>query len=299
MSRGRNSERLVESHKLPTGFRELHNPQYTEPSIPQIVDTAANDRFRLLAGALGKDPGDLWVGGYVEQVWRSGRHLISAYLGENPSGRAALEFGCNVGATAIVLSRLGAIVSAVDIDENTVALARVNAQRYGATGISFAVLPPSPGELPFDSESFDLITCNSVLEYVQPTQFLEPITREFDRVLKPGGVVLVMGTSSRLAPREVHSGRWLVNYLPYGIDRLTGRPLQRGLSPWRLRRYLPGYRDLVFEDRARAYFAAREAEGFTPAKIAALRTLAVLARPAGWSVGMLTPSFFFALKKPG
>jgi 2-polyprenyl-3-methyl-5-hydroxy-6-metoxy-1,4-benzoquinol methylase len=266
----------------------------------KIADAAADHAFRSLAGARGWDPDNIWIGGYVEQVWAGERHLMQAYLGRSLDGCRALEFGCNVGATAIVLARLGAVVAAVDIDAKSIALAEVNARRYGAAGISFAVLPPPPAVgVPFDSGSFDLVTCNSVLESVQPTRLVAPILRDFDRVLKPGGMVLVMGTSNRLAPREVHSRRWLANYLPRRVDAVVGRPLQRGVSPWRVRRGLPDYRDLVFADRACAYFAARAAAGFAPAKIATLRLVAALCRPLGWSVGMLTPSFFLALRKPG
>ncbi|HZU87839.1 MAG TPA: methyltransferase domain-containing protein [Stellaceae bacterium] len=275
-------------------------PMNAEAQDLKIVDAAADRAFRSLAGAIGRDPDNTWIGSYVEHVWTQARHLMQAYLGRRLEGCRTLEFGCNVGATAIVLARLGAVVAAVDIDERNIALAAANARRYGVAGVSFAVLPPPPAVgVPFENERFDLVTCSSVLEYVEPAHLVMPILRELDRVLRPGGVMLVMATSNRLAPREVHSGRWLANYLPRRADAVTGRPLQRGVSPWRIRRGLPFYRDLVFADRARAYFAARERAGFAPAKIAALRAAAALCRPLGWSAGMLTPSFFLALRKPG
>lgn len=265
---------------------------------PTIVDVEADRRFRQIAVAAGKDPDDIWLGGYVDHEWANGRILLDHVAPDLRNARV-LEFGCNVGATAIVLRQLGAVVTAVDIDPAALALARANADRHGVRDIEFLVLRQDARALPFASGGFDVVSCNSVLEYVAPT-LLHPIVGELDRVLKPGGTVLVVGTSNRLAPCEVHSRRWLINYLPRCIDRAAGRstPRQRGVWPWAIRRRFAGYEDLVLADRGAAYLRARRAAGMAPAKIAVLRALIPIARRLGWSVGMLTPSAFLALRKP-
>jgi ubiquinone/menaquinone biosynthesis C-methylase UbiE len=139
--------------------------------------------------------------------------------------------GCNVGATAIMLSRLGACVTAVDADERYVAIAERNAARYAEERIEFRWVPAG-GQLPFPDSSFEFVTCASVLEYVRP-QHLCLLIREIDRVLMTGGILLVLGTSNRLAPREVHSRQWLSNYIPEGLDRVSHRR-QRASSLGRL-----------------------------------------------------------------
>jgi SAM-dependent methyltransferase len=265
---------------------------------PTIVDVEADRRFRRIAAAAGKDPDDPWVGGYVDYEWTNGRILIDCFVPDLRHARV-LEFGCNVGATAIVLRHQGAGVTAVDIDPGAVALARANADRHGARDIELMLLGQGAAALPFASGGFDLVTCNSVLEYVAPA-LLGRVVDELDRVLRPGGTILVIGTSNRLAPCEVHSRRWLVNFLPRWVDGVAGdgASRQRGLWPWTIRRSLPGYRDLVLADRGAAYLRARRAIGTAPAKLALLRAAAPAARLFGWSVGMLTPSIFLALGKP-
>jgi hypothetical protein len=126
-------------------------------------------------------------------------------------------------------------------------------------------------------------------------QHLPSLIREIDRVLIVGGVLLVLGTSNRLAPREVHSRGWLSNYIPRRWDRVL-QPRQRGIFPWQITKRLTGYVDLVANDRRR-YFKVREKTGDSPKKIVVLKMIAVAGRLLGLSSGAVTPSFFLALKK--
>jgi SAM-dependent methyltransferase len=121
--------------------------------------------------------------------------------------------------------------------------------------------------------------CNSVLEYVRPDQ-LAAIVGELRRVLKPGGRLLVTGTSSRLSPKEVHSGRWLVNYLPRRIDSWLGRCRQRGLDPFRLRRLV---RDGFTDEDAPAAAASGRRRAPRCAAAARLRSRSARSRP--WPAG--------------
>ena len=79
-----------------------------------------------------------------------------------------------------------------------------------------------------------------MLEYVKPNE-LPAIIRELHRVLKPDGLLFICGTASRVAPKEIHSGRWFINYLPRVFDQLTGKRFQRGLNPFLLARSIDGY----------------------------------------------------------
>ncbi len=261
---------------------------------PAIVDAEGDRQFRALAALQGHDPDARFIGQYADRVWDR-RHIHGAYA--TFKAARVLEFGCNVGASSVAFALLGADVTAVDVDAGMVELATLNARRYGV-GVTFLHVADTT-RLPFASGAFDLIHCGSVLEYVAP-DLLPAILRELDRVLCAGGVVLVTGTSSRLAPREVHSGRWLVNYLPEFIDRFVadGHRLQRGIWPWQIVSGFPGYRDLARADRSAAYLRARDKVGIAPAKLAVLRGLALAAATLGVSVGMITPSIFVALEKP-
>jgi SAM-dependent methyltransferase len=46
-------------------------------------------------------------------------------------GKQVLEFGCNVGGSAVVLAQLGGQIAALDMDANVVEVARRNARRFG------------------------------------------------------------------------------------------------------------------------------------------------------------------------
>lgn len=259
---------------------------------PKIADVSLDEMFRAEVTKYGWKPDDRWIAGYVSNVWGKDRYYIKSFLGDI-HGKMGLEFGCNIGATAITLSRLGATVTAVDADRRYVAIAERNAARYGEEKIRFSWVPAGT-MLPLPDSSFDFVTCASVLEYVSP-QHLPSVMREIDRVLIPGGVLLVLGTSNRLAPREVHSQRWLSNYIPVRWDKVLG-PRQRGIFPWQITRNLTDYVDLVANDR-RKYFAVREKAGDSPIKVGTLRMIAAAGRLLGLPCGAVTPSFFLALQK--
>jgi ubiquinone/menaquinone biosynthesis C-methylase UbiE len=261
---------------------------------PKISDVGLDEIFRIEVITHGLEPNHTWIDGYVPIVWEKDRYYIESFLGDI-HGKTGLELGCNVGATAIMLSQLGARVTAVDADKRYVAIAERNAARYGEEKIQFRWVPAG-AVLPFPAGSFDFVTCASVLEYVSP-QHLPALIREIDRVLIAGGVLLVLGTSNRLAPREVHSRSWLSNYIPRRWDRDRMLQRQRGIFPWQITRMLIGYVDLVACDQ-RSYFKIRKKTGDSPKKIIALRMIAITGRLLGLSCGAVTPSFFLALKKP-
>ncbi len=263
---------------------------------PRVAFSGADARFREMATTMDLDPDAPWVGGYVDWEWEHGRHVFEAIasgLRTPIGGRRVLEFGCNVGATAIVLARLGASVTATDIRGDFVDLARLNAERFG-DAVDFRHVPDSTA-LPFAPDRFEWIICNSVLEYID-TQTLPRVLRELDRVLVKGGIVAILGTSNRLWPREVHSRKWLVNYLPRGADRLLRRSLTRGVSAWTLRAGFAGYEDLGLSEDA-ILLKAKATMGLTQAKLGAAAVSAKVLRPFGISVGMLAPSMTLLLRK--
>ena len=211
-------------------------------------------------------------------------------------GRAVLELGCNVGATAIVLGALGAEVTAVDPSAAFVELARANAARHGLSArIAFHHVADTR-RLPFESGRFDWVCCNSVLEYVAP----KPCTAcsgSSTRVLRPGGIAAILGTSNRLWPREDHTGRWLVNYLPRWADRLTGKRRMRGVSAFQVRGALRGYDDLTRARGGRLYVALKARMGVTGNKLLALAAASRVLAAAGVSPGALGPTMTLVLRK--
>lgn len=264
-------------------------------AAPTAGNQAAQELFAAKARTLGLDPDSAWVGGYVDYEWKMLRALFHGY-DVDLRGLDVLEFGCNYGASSIVMARLGARVCGVDVDPSAVDLARCNAARYGRSDIALKHVPDTR-HLPFADARFDFILCNSVLEYVRPAE-LGAVLGELRRVLKPGGRLLVTGTASRLSPKEVHSGRWLVNYLPRRVDSWLGRCWQRGLSPFQLHRLVrDGFSDEDAANRGHGWSAARAAMrgGGRPSLPA--RMVAALARGLGIGPGWLTPNISVMLRR--
>jgi SAM-dependent methyltransferase len=262
----------------------------TLPAAPRFDrESEAQRRFEAAARAAGIDPDDRWVGGYAAYEWDHLRLALDAY-GIAAEGCDALEFGCNVGGSSVVLAALGARLSAADIDADLIPVAQANLDRHGLTGDVRHI--GSDGRLPFADASFDLAIANSVLEYVAP-EALERTVGELHRVLRPGGQLFICGTASRLALLERHSRRWFVNLLPRGIDRLTGRTLQRGLSPSLLARCLRGR--FAIDGNAAQWVAARRAiHGQTSL---AAQLLARLGRATGAGPGWIAPYIELLLRK--
>lgn len=195
----------------------------TDRPVPDRA-SPAQTRFEEAARAANMTPENRWVEGYADYEWDHLRPLIEAY-GIDPARKDVLEFGCNVGGSAVVLAALGARLTAIDVDLATVDVARANLDRHGFAAAQTLHVPDTRA-MALPDGGFDLILANSVLEYV-PTDWLPSVIGEFHRLLRPGGHLLICGTASRLSPIELHSRRWGVNWLPRAI--LPGE--QRGLGP--------------------------------------------------------------------
>jgi SAM-dependent methyltransferase len=263
------------------------------------VCAAKDAAFRACARSLDLDPDNQWIGGYASHQWEHGRHILEAHV-PSLAGREALEFGCNVGASAIVMAALGVRVTALEVSADLLALARLNAARYGVEAAIKFVHVEDTSALPFADARFDVIACFSTLEYVQQA-ILARVQTELARVLRPGGYLLVSGTSNRLWPREVHSGRWLTNYLPVRLDGLIlGGDQQRGVFPWQVRYgFGAGFRNLDWDDGCARFLDARQRMGASETRLRGLRMAARIARAFGVSVGLLAPSISLSLRKDG
>lgn len=269
----------------------------SEHSELPIRDADADARYRAFTSSVGLKTDDFWVSKYVDFELQRSRYVFSSKL-LDVKGKKVLEFGCNVGATAIVLAHLGAKVTALDVQERFVKVASLNAERYGfRSNIDLSHVPDTT-RLPYPSGSFDVVSCNSVLEYVPP-EALPAVLREVDRVLAPGGTLAILGTSNRLWPKERHSKRWLVNYLPRALDPLLpAEARRRGVTAWTLRDAFPGYEDMGLKSEGRELLAMRSAMGLRGEESLAMTAAARVASRFGVSIGMLLPSIVLLLKKP-
>lgn len=265
---------------------------------PTPVDQSAHAEFIDLLVAANYNPDSPWAEGYVLMSWERARPFFLA-KGLPVPGSKVLEFGCNFGASSIMLASMGAEVTAIDINPVYVNIAKANAKAYGVLEQIEFLHVSDTRKLPFADNAFDLVVCNSVLEYVQDNQ-LDQVIGEIDRVLKGGGILFILGTSSGLWPREVHSRIWLVNYLPRILDPLIMKispEFMRGLSPWRLLYCLDRYENIDRSDGNSSFLAAKRQ--LTPVwKFTLLHLFSVVSLGLGASLGLLLPNITVALKKP-
>jgi len=119
-------------------------------------------------------------------------HLLRGeYFGEQwcNGGRRPLYVDCGSGFNAVTLAMLGWDVSATEISPEIVEHARSTASPYGQD-IDFQV-----GEnesLPFATAHFDLLISMNVIHYCQSSQAVNATAAEYTRVLKPGGIIVLL-----------------------------------------------------------------------------------------------------------
>ena len=103
-------------------------------------------------------------------------------------GLAVLDVGCGPGTiTCDIAERIphGSVIG-VDADERQVRKSEENADDRGVRNVSFRTADAY--ELPFETDSFDVVFAHAVLEHLrEPRRAL----KEFRRVLRPAGTVAV------------------------------------------------------------------------------------------------------------
>jgi SAM-dependent methyltransferase len=121
-----------------------------------------------------------------ERRYRFHYHLADLFSRLRGRPGKLLEVGCGIGVDSIQLARGGFNVTAVDLTENALAVAREFAAHRGVD-IDFRL--GNAESLEFEDESFDVVYSFGVLHH---TPDIEKSVAEVRRVLKPGGTAHVM-----------------------------------------------------------------------------------------------------------
>lgn len=97
-----------------------------------------------------------------------------------------LEVGCGVGTDGVRFARNGAIYTGFDGSKEATALAQ---RRFDLEGLEATFVNGDATSLPFADDSFDLVYSHGVIHHFEQT---EKAVEEFRRMLRPGGVAIVM-----------------------------------------------------------------------------------------------------------
>ena len=99
-------------------------------------------------------------------------------------GKQVLDVGCAAGRDSKILSNLGLRVTGVDLSKSLLKIARENCPKITFVHANFL-------NLPFAKESFDGIWANASLLHLEEFSQVEQAIREFNRVLRKGGILHV------------------------------------------------------------------------------------------------------------
>jgi 2-polyprenyl-3-methyl-5-hydroxy-6-metoxy-1,4-benzoquinol methylase len=139
------------------------------------------------------------------------------------NGCNALDMGCGTGGYSVAVALKGAEVTAMDMDSNALEVAKLRAKEHG---VKILFECHDAQNLPFTSNSFDIVICRQVLQHI-PGEGKIKALKECFRVLKKGGL-LYINTPNRCFPKDHHDTElWFVHWLPKKIAlpyaRMRGR----------------------------------------------------------------------------
>jgi SAM-dependent methyltransferase len=144
-------------------------------------------------------------------------------LDELSDNSSVLEIGCGTGMLSIEIGKRNAHLTAVDISEDLLEIAKNNNSQ---SGIHFMV--EDACNMTFESGKFDLVIGSSAFHHLD----VDSAIREFYRVLKPGGK-LVFTEPNMMNPQIALQKNW-----PYLKRKMGDTPDEAAFIRWRLKKQL-------------------------------------------------------------
>ncbi|MEO5769872.1 MAG: class I SAM-dependent methyltransferase [Polyangia bacterium] len=151
------------------------------------------------------------------------RYPIPRFPMSDGGGRRVLDIGCNWGRWCIAAQRVGFQATGIDPNLKAVEAARRVSRQLGA---SPEFLVADGRNLPFPMDTFDVVFSYSVLQHFSRPD-VEATLRQAERVLKPGGTMLIQ-MANVLGLRQMYNQIVDLTHGENGIFRV------RRWLPWQL-----------------------------------------------------------------
>jgi SAM-dependent methyltransferase len=160
--------------------------------------------------------------------WRVWQRLVLSRV----TGSDVLELGCGLGDLLADLLARGYRARAVEQSPQMVAAARDTLRRR-KLGTPSLVIQGSAGALPFGDATFDTVVSTFPSEYIYDDNTLS----EVERVLRPGGRLIVIEGANLLPVGLLQSLLFLIQLFVYGPDAVYGPRQRHTLAPEVARRH--------------------------------------------------------------
>jgi SAM-dependent methyltransferase len=168
-------------------FMDIQREQWSRPPVDSIGYVPIGDLL-----AMGDDELKATIAEATRvrySSWRNAGGLWVDVLGlASTTGKDVLDYGCGVGAEALVYAIAGNTVTVADIVEANVKLAaRVHAINGHEAGA--ALIGDTPPFTTLPAGSFDVVHCSGVLHHIP---WARETVEHFAQLLRPGGEVRLM-----------------------------------------------------------------------------------------------------------
>ncbi|MCH9023701.1 MAG: class I SAM-dependent methyltransferase [candidate division Zixibacteria bacterium] len=110
------------------------------------------------------------------------------------AGKKALDIGCGTGRISLLLAKLGADVTSLDLSAAMLKHLKLEARRRKVAS-RITTIESSADKLPLNDNLFDIVTCFGLLEHLPPVVRRKTILEAF-RLLKPKGKMLAVVNNS-------------------------------------------------------------------------------------------------------
>jgi ubiquinone/menaquinone biosynthesis C-methylase UbiE len=157
-----------------------HTKQSWEDAVCWL--RAQPDKQELVHNAYYDDP----LSDAAERYWRSNEWAAVRAVLQGKSG-TALDIGAGRGIGSFALAKDGFAVTALEPDPSMIVGAGAIRSLFAAHNMEVEVAETLSEVLPFDDASFDVVYGRAVLHHIGD---LPAATKEFYRVLKPGGLFI-------------------------------------------------------------------------------------------------------------